>query len=63
MSLDDKIIEAKSNEIRRLHNVCRTKDVALKNAIEMIEKLSESTTNELRNDALASIHNLREYLG
>jgi len=50
---DEEIIEAKSKEIRRLHQVCRDKDEAIKKAIDFIK--------EYGGDLLAD--ELKEYLG
>lgn len=37
---DDQIIQAKSNEIKRLHTVCQTKDEAIKKAIAFLDSFS-----------------------
>lgn len=39
---DEEIITAKSAEIKRLHNVCRVKDLAIQNAIKAFEQLKEN---------------------
>jgi len=53
---DEKLIEVKTDEIRRLHRVCRTKDEAIKKAIDCLNSLGLIKAMDMANE-------LKEYLG
>jgi hypothetical protein len=61
---NEQIIEAKSNEIRRLHSVCRTKDEAIKKAITFLDSFSLLISGkEIESNRENLITELKEYLG
>jgi hypothetical protein len=61
---DDEIIEAKSKEIRRLHNVCKEKDKAIQKAINLLDELQGySMSIKMREQIFNCSNELKEYLG
>lgn len=61
---DETIIEVKSKEIKRLHGVCRTKDEAIRKAIQFLDSFSLLVSGkEMEAQRESLIVELNDYLG
>jgi hypothetical protein len=60
---DQEIIEAKSKEIKRLHQVCNEKDDNLRHAINIIKIYAKNSEGELQQTIQERIDYLNNTLG
>lgn len=60
---NDEIIEIKSQEIRRLHRVCRLKDSCIQEAITELISIQNRVSNSVSADLTIVINQLKDTIG